>query len=124
MTEPRGEQGERQAEEWLCRQGLKTVSRNYQCRAGEIDLVMLDPNPADTEVLVFVEVRVRGTGAYVDGIDSVDEHKQRRLVAAARHFLMTQPEWGEHACRFDVIGISDGDGDLRWISGAFDAASD
>ncbi len=122
MTETRGEQGERQAEDWLHTRGLRTVVRNYQCRAGEIDLVMLDPNPTDTEVLAFVEVRLRGTGAYVDGIDSVDEHKQRRLVAAARHFLMSHPEWSEHACRFDVIGISDGD--LRWIPGAFDAASD
>jgi putative endonuclease len=121
MQGERGERGERQAEDWLRRKGLKTVARNYQCRAGEIDLVMLDPNPADTEVLAFVEVRLRGAGAQVDGIDSVDVHKQRKLVAAARHFLMTSPEWAEHACRFDVIGISDADGALRWVPGAFEA---
>lgn len=120
MSGGRGHQGERQAEDWLVRQGLKLVERNYQCRAGEIDLVMLDPNPADTEVLAFVEVRLRGPGARVDGIDSVDVHKQQRLIAAARHFLMTNPEWSEHACRFDVIGISGPEERLRWVAGAFE----
>ncbi len=124
MRDDRGELGERQAEDWLHERGLRTVVRNYQCRAGEIDLVMLDPDSSDTEVLAFVEVRLRGPGARVDSIDSVDEHKQRRLIAAARHFLMSHPEWCEHACRFDVIGISDVDGDLRWIPDAFEAGND
>lgn len=115
-----GEQGEERAERWLAERGLKLVERNYQCRAGEIDLVMLDPNPSDTEVLAFVEVRLRGPGARVDSIDSVDERKQRRLISAARHFLMTRPEWGEHACRFDVVGIDGKEGQLRWIPGAFE----
>ena len=120
MSGGRGYQGERQAEDWLVRNGLKLVERNYQCRAGEIDLVMLDPNPADTEVLTFVEVRLRGPGARVDGIDSVDVHKQQRLISAARHFLMAHPEWSEHACRFDVIGISGPDEQLHWVAGAFE----
>ena len=116
----RGEHGERRAERWLLDQGLKLIERNYRCRAGEIDLVMLDPNPRDTEVLAFVEVRLRGPGARVDSVDSIDEHKQRRLVSAARHFLMSRPEWREHACRFDVVGMDGKDNDLRWIAGAFE----
>jgi len=116
----RGEQGELQAEHWLADHGLKLIERNYCCRAGEIDLIMLDPNPHDTEVLAFVEVRLRGAGARVDSIDSIDERKQRRLISAARHFLMTRPEWQEHACRFDVVGIDGEEGRLRWIAGAFD----
>lgn len=122
MAQDRGRLGERQAEAWLIDHGLKLVERNYQCRAGEIDLVMLDPNPQDADVLAFIEVRLRGPGAQVDGIDSVDIHKQQRLIAAARHFLMTRPEWSEHACRLDVIGISGAAGheQLRWIPGAFE----
>lgn len=116
----RGDKGERQAERWLAERGLKLIERNYQCRAGEIDLVMLDPNPSDTEVLAFVEVRLRGPGARVDSIDSIDERKQRRLITAARHFLMTYPQWQEHACRFDVIGIDGKDDRIRWIPGAFE----
>jgi putative endonuclease len=117
----RGDRGEARAEDWLAGHGLKLVERNYRCRAGEIDLVMLDPNPSDTEVLAFVEVRLRGPGARVDSLDSVDAGKQRRVIAAARHFLMEHPEWHRHACRFDVVGIDGEDGGLRWITGAFEA---
>jgi putative endonuclease len=116
----RGEQGEQRAENFLVDRGLRLVERNYQCRSGEIDLVMLDPNPSDTEVLAFVEVRLRGPGARVDSIDSVDERKQRKLATAARHFLMAHPQWQEHACRFDVVGIDGEEGRLRWIPGAFE----
>lgn len=117
-----GDGGERRAEAWLCERGLRVVERNWHCRAGEIDLVMLDPTAHDTEVLAFVEVRLRGPGARVDSIDSVDDRKQRRLITAARHFLMSHPEWQEHACRFDVVGIDGEDNELRWIPGAFEVA--
>lgn len=116
-----GNRGERAAEDFLNRQGLRLVERNFRCRAGEIDLVMLDPNPEDTEVLAFIEVRLRGPGARVDSLDSVDVHKQRRLITAARHFLARNPQWSEHACRFDVVGIDGTDSRLRWIAGAFEA---
>jgi putative endonuclease len=118
----RGDEGEQRAEHWLLEKGLRLIERNYQCRAGEIDLVMIDPTPNDTEVLAFVEVRLRGPGARVDSIDSIDERKQSRLISAARHFLMCRPEWQEHACRFDVVGIDGDDGRLRWIPGAFELA--
>jgi len=115
-----GKRGEQRAEQWLADRGLRLIERNYQCRAGEIDLVMIDPNPHDTEVLAFVEVRLRGPGAQVDSIDSIDERKQRRLISAARHFLMSRPQWQDHACRFDVVGIDGEEGRLRWIAGAFE----
>ncbi|NBB93951.1 MAG: YraN family protein [Gammaproteobacteria bacterium] len=117
-----GDGGEARAEAFLAERGLRLVERNYSCRSGEIDLVMLDPTPPDTEVLAFVEVRLRGPGARVDAFDSVDPRKQQRLVSAARHFLMCRDEWQDHACRFDVVGIDGEDGNLRWIAGAFELA--
>ncbi|HET6592353.1 MAG TPA: YraN family protein, partial [Xanthomonadales bacterium] len=42
------------AEKMLRGRGLRPVARNYHCRCGEIDLIMLDAS-----VLVFVEVRYR-----------------------------------------------------------------
>lgn len=121
MQRSAGTAGESRAESFLATQGLKLVDRNYQCRGGEIDLVMLDPNPEDAEeVLAFVEVRLRGRGARVGGIDSIDERKQRRIIHAARHFLMQHPAFDEHPCRFDVVAI-DADADrLQWIPGAFE----
>lgn len=119
-----GRDGERRAEAWLTARGLELVERNYRCRSGEIDLVMRDQSDESAEILAFVEVRLRGAGALVEGIDSIDRHKQQRLVRAARHFLMTRPEFSNHVCRFDVIGIDGEAGELKWIPDAFELASD
>lgn len=115
-----GQAGEREAEASLTEHGLKMIERNYRCRSGEIDLVMLDPTAHDAEVLVFVEVRLRGSGAYVSALDSIDRSKQSRLISAARHFLMSHPEWERHPCRFDVVALSPESNQLVWLSHAFE----
>jgi len=117
-----GQAGERDAEAYLLKHKLRLVTRNYSCRAGEIDLIMVDPNPHDAEVLAFVEVRLRGAGARTNSLDSIDEGKQRRLITAARHYLMEHPEWAEHPCRFDVIGLSPENNQLTWVRNAFEAS--
>ena len=50
---------ERQAEKYLQQQGLNLILRNYQCKVGEIDLIM-----RDQKTLVFVEVRYRRSNHY------------------------------------------------------------
>jgi putative endonuclease len=103
------------ARRYLERQGLRLVARNWRCRHGEIDLVMLD-RAGDGE-LVFVEVRYRRSERFGGALASVDGHKQRRLLAAAGQYLQSHPT--EHPCRFDVIAIGDGDA-IHWIRSAFD----
>jgi Holliday junction resolvase-like predicted endonuclease len=49
-----GEAKESEAASFLVRQGLTLVCRNFQCKLGEIDLVM-----RSNDTLVFVEVRFR-----------------------------------------------------------------
>lgn len=118
-----GHQAEALAERFLHRNGLRMVSRNYRCRAGEIDLVMLDPGEESAEQLVFVEVRFRPPGAMVSAVETVDERKQRKLIQAARHFLMNHHGFQEHPCRFDVIGVESLDEPPQWIANAFEANS-
>lgn len=118
--EQRGHHGEQQAESWLKARGLAPLERNYNCRGGEIDLIMLDRTGDYGEVLVFAEVRVRAPGAQVGGLESVDQHKRRRLIHAAQHFLMEHPHFSEHLCRFDVIGIDGESGRFEWIADAFE----
>lgn len=116
----RGDVAEGDAETFLQGRGLVTVARNWRCRMGEIDLVMLDD-----EVLVFVEVRYRGSQQHGGAAASVDQRKQRRLVAAARHYLRLHPEAALRRCRFDVIALQPGNGEeqsIDWISGAFYAS--
>lgn len=117
----RGEQAEQRAESWLNQQGLTTVERNWRCRMGEIDLIMLAE-----DVLVFVEVRFRSGRHHGGAAASVDPHKQRRLVAAARHYLRLRPEAAMRRCRFDVVAIqgaiqgqAESEASIDWIAGAF-----
>jgi putative endonuclease len=111
-----GQHGERRAERYLARHGLRTVSRNWHCRHGEIDLVM-----RDGDTLVFVEVRLRAPRGFADGAASVDARKQRRLIQAAALYLADHDRWQDSPCRFDVVSIEGDTDEIRWIRDAFDA---
>lgn len=116
-TQSAGQQAEDQALDVLQRRGLRLVARNWRCRGGELDLVMLD---GDT--VVFVEVRFRSHAAWGGALESVDARKRGRLSAAAQQFLQAHPRWREHSCRFDVVAMSPGKSAaaFNWIQNAFD----
>ena len=105
-----GGDAEDAAAEFLASQGLAIVARNYRTRLGEIDLIA-----RDGAVLVFVEVRLRGESSCGGALASITPRKQRRIVAAARAYLMRLPR--APACRFDVVSIEAGE--PAWIRGAF-----
>jgi putative endonuclease len=111
----RGEEAEECAARFLARQGLEIVARNYRTRFGEVDVVA-----REGATLVFVEVRARTSSAYGGAAASVDTRKQRRIVAAARHYLARLGV--EPACRFDVLTLQGAQSTPAWIRGAFDSA--
>lgn len=100
------------AHRFLKKQGLKLVQKNFLCRFGEIDLIMLDRG-----CLVFVEVRYRATDRFMPARLSVDSHKQQKLIRAAAIFLSKNEGYARNAVRFDVIAL-DGDS-VEWICDAF-----
>ncbi len=120
MNLARGRSAEDAALRFLQSRGLSLLARNYRCRLGELDLVM-----RDGASLVFIEVRARGNSAFGGAAASIGPAKQRRLVAAARHFLMTHPREAHRPARFDAVLISGADGEdhPHWIRAAFDCAS-
>ena len=100
----------------LERAGLVVVARNHRCRRGELDLVA-----RDGDTLVFVEVRYRARQDFGGALESIDEHKAARLVAAAEHFMATRRIDPDVPSRFDVVCLS-GRPDrprLQWIRDAF-----
>ena len=112
-----GQLAEQQASEYLNRQGLKLVERNYRCRNGEIDLIMQSDN-----TLVFVEVRFRSDSSFGGAAASVDRYKQQKLLVAAQHYLQKHHAFNR-PCRFDVVAVLPGqDGELKfeWITNAFE----
>lgn len=106
-----GEDKERLALAFLQGQGLRLIARNHRCRRGEIDLVM-----RDGDTLVFVEVRFRRSTRFGTPAETVDFHKQKRLAAAASHYLQQYPT--NLPCRFDVLAVS-GNNRINWIRDAF-----
>lgn len=115
-TKQQGDAAEERALAHLCAQGLRLLARNYRTPGrggGEIDLVMRDRDGT----LVFVEVRKRASARYGGAAASVGAGKQRRIVFAARHYLMRLP--APPPCRFDVISMENGR--VQWIPAAFDA---
>jgi len=91
-----GVRAEALAAEFLTRQGLAIVARNFRTRFGEIDLIA-----RDGRVLVFVEVRMRRSDAFGGAVESITARKRARLVAAANGYLAMLGR--EPPCRFDAI---------------------
>ena len=118
-TKARGDEAEQQALDYLLRQGLALVQRNYRvargphARGGEVDLILR----ARDGTLVFVEVRARRSAAHGGAGASVGAAKQRSLLLAARFYLsrLAAPP----PCRFDVVAIEGSR--IEWLQAAFDA---
>ncbi len=115
-----GRRAEQDACDYLERQGLRLVERNYRCARGEIDLIM-----QDRDALVFVEVRYRRSHRYGSGAESVDWRKQGKLLTTAAYYLLGHPKAARRPCRFDVItltGQDNGRAHIDWITNAFQAS--
>ena len=113
-----GKHAEHYATRFLIDQGLKLVERNWRCRYGEIDLIMLD-----RATLVFVEVRYRKSTTFAEPLESVNRAKQQRIIATAHAFLQKNSSWQEHDCRFDVVAAKSSNQtySFDWVQHAFEA---
>jgi putative endonuclease len=110
-----GSEWEAAVEIWLRKAGLRSLTRNYFCRYGEIDLIM-----RDGDCVVFVESRYRNTG---DGLASVGAAKRLKLQRTASMYLQAHPALANAPCRFDVVGCrgTPEKPAFDWVKGAFDA---
>ena len=110
----RGAQAEILAEKFLAKHGLRVIARNFRVKGGEIDLIC-----SEGDTTVFVEVRLRTSKGFGGAAASITPHKQRRLILAARHWLLRN---GDRACRFDCV-LLDGldEARIEWLRGAFSA---
>ena len=95
-----GQQGERLAEQFLRRAGMKVLARRFAVPgAGELDLVM-----QDRQTIVFVEVKTQADRKHQDPEQRLTPEKQRRLTVAARAYLHAKRR--DHAaCRFDLVTV-------------------
>lgn len=117
-----GNKGERAAEQFLKKQGLYLIERNYRCQRGELDLIM-----QDEKYCVFVEVRLRKNAAFGSPAETITHSKQQKLIAAAQHYLLAKGLSDKALCRFDVVSITgnlkhtESNAQIEWHKNAFTA---
>jgi putative endonuclease len=115
-----GQKYEQLAQGYLIQKGLKPITQNFNCKTGEIDLIMLD-----SQAVVFVEVRYRKSTFFMSAAETINFFKQQKLSRTAEFFLTYHARRFGLASyrdsRFDVITIEGFDSDLKisWIKNAF-----
>lgn len=121
-TRALGETLETVALHYLETNGLTLICRNFQCKLGEIDLIM-----REAQMLVFVEVRFRRSERFGSAAETVNRRKQRRLIHTAQLYLNLQRFSQRNPCRFDILGITlhgvTQEYRFDWIPNAFDSDS-
>ena len=93
-----GAWGEALAAAYLQKKRYKVIATNYRSRFGEIDLIV-----KDKKFLVFVEVKLRKSGAFAKAYEYVDRRKQDRIRVTASIYLDANPT--QLQPRFDVIEV-------------------
>lgn len=114
-TRATGTHYENTAIAFLQKRGLVLLERNFRLRDGEVDLIM-----RDGEVIVFVEVKYRQSGAFADILEQIRTPQLNRVRRSARIYLYMNG-LAEHLtpCRFDIIAITGMPDDVNWIKDAF-----
>ena|SRR5579859_1917956 len=95
-----GQRGEQLAEDYFRTMGVVILDRNWRCRDGELDLVVLDG-----ETLVAVEVKSRSSWAFGHPFEAVDAVKLARIVRLAASWAR-EHRVSHRARRVDVIAIT------------------
>ncbi len=93
-----GAWGEDQAAEYLIKQGLTILERNYRTREGEVDLIA-----RDGDTLIFVEVKTRTNQEFGYPEEAVTEEKIEHIHNVAEDYLVEHLEVTDW--RIDVIAI-------------------
>lgn len=101
---------EERACDYLQKQGITILKRNYRCKIGEIDIIGKDGN-----CIVFFEVKYRKTDEFGHAFYAVDVKKQSKICRCAALYCMQNAYVQEF--RYDVVGISDTK--IEWIKNAF-----
>lgn len=112
-----GRWGEKRGRRYLEKLGLRTLERNFSCKTGELDLIMVEVD----ETLVFVEVKTRADERFSPAEAAITSRKKRRMIRAAHYFLASH-DLQDRPCRFDVLVIvlgQAGKPEIRYYPNAF-----
>lgn len=112
-----GKWGERRCEKFLRQKGMYLLTRNFTCKAGEIDLIMVDTDRS----IVFVEVKTRTDEEFTPTESVITTPKMDKMTRTARYFLSAY-DIENRPYRFDIVTITlgqHGPADIRHYKNAF-----
>jgi putative endonuclease len=114
-----GDRAERAAAAWFLAQGFEILTSNLRVGRFEIDLLL-----RDGPVIVLVEVRTRGPGAWTGALASIDAKKRARLRAAGERLWRERfaQDRAIDRMRFDVAAVEllpDGNARVEHVKAAF-----
>ena len=95
-----GKQAENEAVKILKRMKYEIIARNFYTRLGEIDIVA-----RDGEYICFVEVRMRKNNKFGSPADTIDIHKQRKIINTAKVYAAKNGIY-DTPMRFDAVLIN------------------
>lgn len=114
---------EQQAQSYLVQQGLSLLDKNYSCRYGEIDLIMMDNG-----FLCFIEVKFRKNDSFGGTAYSITTSKQRKIIQTALHYMTKNRRFQQLPFRFDAVFIQPSSKQtsiqIEWIQSAFEGVVD
>lgn len=99
--------------EYLEKQNIKILEKNFRCKIGEIDLIC-----RDSDYLVFVEVKFRRSNAMGFPEEAVDIRKIKKICKVSDYYRMIRKIKDDAKIRFDVIAIKGEE--ISWIKNAFE----
>src|SRR5271169_5918728 len=105
----RGELGERAAQKFLQKAGLKFLAANFRSERGEIDLIF-----RDGDCLAFIEVKTRSSENWSRPAAAVNAERRRRLSQCALDYLRRLKNPAVKI-RFDIVEVLLADGAVREI---------
>lgn len=102
--------------DYLTKQGLRLLTKNFRCPSGEIDLIM-----QEKEDIIFIEVRSRKSLDFGQALESIDAKKIKKIIKTASFYLQSRQLTHQVAARFDVVSLQwdKKDWKIEWIKNAF-----
>lgn len=99
-----GDLGETIAVDYLIKHGFTILERNFRIRGGEIDIIAKETEKTGEDVLVFIEVKTRRSGAFGTPLESITPWKLRSLIKTAQFYRLKRKQLPEQM-RIDAIAI-------------------
>lgn len=93
--------GEELAANHIKNEGYNILERNYRTKLGELDIIARDQN-----IIIFIEVKTRTSGAYGMPSEAVNYKKQQTIRKLSQQYIRHKKL--DNSCldyRFDVIEV-------------------